>query len=169
MKLKNMILTALLLAIGLVLHQIVPPIMGGMKPDFLLSMLFIALLIDNNPKNVFVAGLLSGIFSALSTGFPGGQIANMCDKIITAVIVYLMIKALDKLNPYFTVPVIAIVGTIISGTVFLGTALLVVGSLPLAFPVLFTTIVLPATVVNTIATCVIHKVVFTTRNAIGKV
>lgn len=164
-----MILTALLLAIGLVLHQIVPPIMGGMKPDFLLSMLFIALLIDNNPKNVFVAGLLSGIFSALSTGFPGGQIANMCDKIITAVIVYLMIKALDKLNPYFTVPVIAIVGTIISGTVFLGTALLVVGSLPLAFPVLFTTIVLPATVVNTIATCVIHKVVFTTRNAIGKV
>ncbi|MGB4483023.1 MAG: tryptophan transporter, partial [bacterium] len=37
MKIKNMVITALLMAIGLVLHQIVPPIVGGMKPDFLLA------------------------------------------------------------------------------------------------------------------------------------
>ncbi|MGB4287308.1 MAG: tryptophan transporter, partial [Tepidanaerobacteraceae bacterium] len=46
MKLKDMILTSLLIAIGLVLHYVVPPIVGGMKPDFLLAMLFVALYID---------------------------------------------------------------------------------------------------------------------------
>ncbi|MDD4570180.1 MAG: tryptophan transporter, partial [Tepidanaerobacteraceae bacterium] len=52
-----MILTSLLIAIGLVLHYVVPPIVGGMKPDFLLAMLFVALYIDHSPKNALVAGL----------------------------------------------------------------------------------------------------------------
>ncbi|GAQ24739.1 MULTISPECIES: tryptophan transporter [Tepidanaerobacter] len=159
MKLRDMILTSLLIAIGLVLHYIVPPIMGGMKPDFLLSMLFVALYIDSSPKNAVLAGILAGIFSALTTGFPGGQIANMCDKIVTAFAVIAMIKAFSHLNQNAAVIITAIIGTIISGTVFLGTALFVVGSLPLAFPVLFTTVVLPAAAVNTIATFICYKVV----------
>lgn len=160
MKLRKMILTALLMAIGLVLHQIVPPIVGGMKPDFLLAMLFIALYIDNSPKNALVAGLLAGIFSAMTTSFPGGQIANMCDKMVTAFAVLAMIKAFGRMNRHISVPITAAIGTVISGTVFLATALIVVGSLPMAFSLLFVTIVLPAAAVNTIATYAVFNVVF---------
>ncbi|MDI3534755.1 MAG: hypothetical protein PWQ82_1120 [Thermosediminibacterales bacterium] len=169
MKLKNMVLTSLLLAIGLILHQIVPPIVAGMKPDFLLAMLFVALYIDNTPKNAFLAGILAGIFSALTTGFPGGQIANPVDKMVTAFTVFFMIKAFSRLNTQLTVPVVAFIGTIISGTVFLGTALLVLGGkLPASFPVLFTTVVLPAAAVNTITTYICYNVVFSTRKFFKK-
>ncbi|NLU10787.1 MAG: tryptophan transporter [Tepidanaerobacter acetatoxydans] len=166
MKLRDMILTSLLIAIGLVLHYIVPPIMGGMKPDFLLAMLFVALYIDDSPKNALLAGILAGIFSALTTSFPGGQIANMCDKIVTAFAVIAMIKVFSKLNQNVSVIITAIVGTIISGTVFLETALLIVGSLPVAFPVLFTTVVIPAAAVNTIATFVCYKVVASMQKSV---
>lgn len=166
MKLKDMILTSLLIAIGLVLHYIVPPIVGGMKPDFLLAMLFVALYINHRPKNALVAGLLAGIFSALTTGFPGGQIANMVDKFVTAFVVMAMIKVFSKFNSNLTVLFTAFVGTVLSGVIFLQTALFVVGSLPMAFPVLFTSVVIPAALVNTVATFICYKVVFSTRNMI---
>lgn len=168
MKLKNMILTSLLIAIGLVLHYIVPPIVGGMKPDFLLAMLFVALYIDNSPKNALVAGILAGIFAALTTGFPGGQVANMCDKIVTAFVVMAMIKVFEKLNSNFSVIITAFVGTVVSGVVFLQTALLIVGNLPVAFPVLFTTVVIPAALVNTIATFLCYKIVISTKNMVTR-
>lgn len=167
MKLKDMILTSLLIAIGFVLHYIVPPIVGGMKPDFLLAMLFVALYIDHSPKNAIVAGILAGIFSALTTGFPGGQIANMCDKIVTAFVVMTMIKLFANVNSNISVLVTAFIGTVISGVVFLQTALLIVGNLPVAFPVLFTTVVIPAAIVNTIATFICYKVVFSTKNMVA--
>lgn len=166
MKLKNMVITALLMAIGLVLHQIVPPIVGGMKPDFLLAMLFIALYINDSPKNALVAGLLAGLFSAMTTGFPGGQIANMCDKLVTSFAVMAMIKATAKFNKQISVPVVACLGTIISGTVFLATALVVVGSLPMAFPVLFVTVILPAVMVNSVTTYIVYNMVFSAAKSL---
>lgn len=36
----DMIITALLLAVGLVLHTITPPVFGGIKPDFCLAVCF---------------------------------------------------------------------------------------------------------------------------------
>jgi len=168
MKLEKMILTALLMAIGLVLHQIVPPIVGGMKPDFLLAMLFIALYIDSSPKNALLTGILAGIFSALTTGFPGGQIANMCDKMVTAFAVIAMIKVFGKMSHHLSVPIIAAIGTLISGTVFLATAIMVVGSLPMAFSVLFVTVVLPAAAVNTIATYIVFNIVFSAAKVMKK-
>jgi len=137
-----------------------------MKPDFLLAMLFVALYIDNTPKNALVAGLLAGIFSALTTGFPGGQIANMVDKFVTAFAVMAMIKVLANFNSNLTVLFTAFVGTVLSGVVFLQTALFVVGSLPLAFPVLFTTIVIPTALINTVATFLCYKVVFSAKDMI---
>jgi len=166
MKLKNMVLTALLMAIGLVLHQIVPPIVGGMKPDFLLAMLFIALFIDDSPKNALVAGLLAGIFSALTTGFPGGQMANLCDKLVTSFAVVALIKATAGFSKHFSIPLVACLGTMISGTVFLATALVVVGSLPVAFSVLFVTVVLPATLVNAVTTYIVYNMVFSTAKSL---
>jgi len=166
MKLKDMILTSLLIAIGLVLHYVVPPIVGGMKADFLLAMLFVALYIDHSPKNALLAGLLAGTFSALTTGFPGGQVANMVDKFVTAFAVMAMIKAFQSFNSNLTVLFTAFVGTVISGVVFLQTALFVVGSLPMAFSVLFTSIVIPAALINTAVTFICYKVVFSTKSMI---
>ncbi len=166
MKLRGMILTSLLIAIGLVLHYIVPPIAGGMKPDFLLAMLFVALYIDNSPKNTFVAGLLAGIFAALTSTFPGGQIANIVDKFLTAFAVMAMIKAFARFNSNLTVLITSFVGTIFSGVVFLQTALFVVGSLPVAFPVLFATVVIPTALINIVATFVCYKVVFSAKDMI---
>lgn len=168
MKLKDMIITSLLIAIGLVLHQIMPPIVGGMKPDFLLAMLFVALYINHSPKNAFLAGLLAGIFSALTTGFPGGQVANLCDKMVTAFVVMFLIRAFSRFNSNLLVAITACIGTIVSGSIFLGTALLILGELPVPFPVLFTTVVLPATLVNTIATYLCYKVVFSTQKVMHK-
>ena len=75
---------------------------------------------------------------------------------------------MNKLNNNIKVPITAAVGTIISGTVFLGTALLVIGSLPVAFPVLFITIVLPAAAINTFTTYICYNVVFSARNAVRR-
>lgn len=163
MKLKDMILTSLLIAVGLVLHYVVPPIVGGMKPDFLLAMLFVAIYIDNSPKNTLIAGILAGIFAALTTSFPGGQVANIVDKLAAAFSVMAMIKLFSGFNSNLSVIATAFIGTVISGVVFLQTALFIVGSLPVAFPVLFTTVVIPAALVNTVATFVCYKVVHSTK------
>ena len=144
-----------------------PPIVGGMKPDFLLAMLFVALYIDNSPKNALVAGILAGIFAALTTGFLADRY-NMCDKIVTAFVVMAMIKVFEKLNSNFSVIITAFVGTVVSGVVFLQTALLIVGNLPVAFPVLFTTVVIPAALVNTIATFLCYKIVISTKNMVTR-
>jgi hypothetical protein len=60
----------------------------------------------------------------------------------------------------------AFVGTVLSGVIFLQTALLVVGSLPMAFPVLFTSIVIPAALINTVGTFICYKLVFSAKNII---
>ena len=168
MKLRNMIMTSLLIAVGFVLHHITPPIMGGMRPDFLLAMMFVALYLDDSPKNAFLAGALSGIFAALTTTFPGGQVGNIADKMVAAFAMILIIRAFSRFNPHFSVPAAAFIGTVISGVTFLSVALLVAGGLPMAFSALFITVVIPAAVVNVITTYVCYNVVFATRKAIKR-
>lgn len=159
MKLKNNILTALLLAIGFILHQIVPGIFGGMKFDFLLSFMFISLLINNSFKNASLTGLLGGLLSAITTTFPGGQIPNIIDKLITCIILFVLIKTFSRLNSNsLVVGFISIIGTLISGTVFLISASLIVG-LPVPFAILFKAVVLPTVLVNTAITIFIYHIV----------
>lgn len=167
MKLKNMILTSLLIAIGLVLHQITPPIAGGMRPDFLLSMMFIAVFLNKTKKNAFLAGTLAGIFSAMTTTFPGGQLASFFDKIIAAFVVLFLTKVFSHLNHRISVVLASIIGTIVSGVVFLAVALLIVGSLPMAFATLVMTVVLPATIINAVATYICYNVVYSAKKAIN--
>ena len=161
LKLRDMILTSLLMVIGLVLHQITTPIVAGMKFNFLLVMLFISIFVNPSPKNAFVAGALGGIFAALTTTFPGGQIANLVDELLTSQVVALIIRMGRNVNQKFMVPLIGFIGTVVSGTIFLLAAMLVTGALPTAFPVLFTTIVIPTAVINTVATSVLYGLVNT--------
>lgn len=159
MKLKDNIFTALLLAIGFILHQITPGIFGGMKFDFLLSFVFISLLINDTFKNVILTALLGGLLSAMTTTFPGGQIPNIIDKLVTCIVLFAVIKSIRHFNlNTLMVGFISGLGTLISGTVFLLSALLIVG-LPVPFNILFKTVVLPTILVNTAVTVFIYKVV----------
>ena len=45
---KKMVMNALLLAIGAILHQITPALGLPMQPDFALAMLFIIMIINDN-------------------------------------------------------------------------------------------------------------------------
>ena len=74
---KDLAQSALLVAIGFILHAFFPPIVMGMKPDFALAMMFILLIIKQDFKLGFLVAVSTGIFTALTTGFPGGQVANM--------------------------------------------------------------------------------------------
>lgn len=150
MKTKEYIITALMLAMGLILHGVMPPIVGGMKPDLLLIFLVLAIMLAPNVKNTMVAGVGAGLLSAFTTSFPGGQLPNIIDKIITAFAILFLIKLLLFIKSDIAKSVIIMaVATLVSGTVFLTSALMIVG-LPAPFTALFTTVVLPAVLSNSV-------------------
>ena len=157
---KQLVTNALLLAVGFLLHYVTPAIGLPMQIDFSLITLILIINLNKNNFNVGIAsGVATGIFSGISTKFPLGFIPNIIDKIITTIFVYLLIKLLDKtaLNSKIKAIVVNAVGTFVSGTVFLCSALLLTG-LPTPFFVLFVTVVIPATVVNTIVGFIVNSV-----------
>ena len=158
---KGLVLSSLLIGIGFVLHAIVPPLFFGIKPDFLLACMFIAVVVNMDAKNALVTGIVAGIVAALTTGFPGGQLPSVLDKITSAMVVYAMYKMIPKnLSPAQNLGIFGIVcflGTVISGLVFLGSALAIAG-LPAPFMALVVGIVLPTAVGNTAFGILMYKV-----------
>ncbi|WP_369813843.1 tryptophan transporter [Halolactibacillus sp. JCM 19043] len=106
MKTKDLVLLALFMGIGAVLHIIAPPILFGMKPDIMLPMMFLGILIFPKANYVLVLSIATGVISALTTTVPGGQISNLVEKPITAFVFFglfmLVPKQLDKkiIAPY---------------------------------------------------------------------
>lgn len=148
MKTRNLTISAIFMALGLVMHFLVPPIFGGVKPDFLLSMMFISLIIAGDIKEAILIGVAGGMMSALTTSFPGGQIPNFIEKIIVAIIIFLLIQKFGKvLNKYQTIFIYAL-GTLLSGVLFLLLALGITKQMNLFVPSL--PVVLVAMVVNSI-------------------
>lgn len=167
MDLRKNIITALLIAIGFILRQIIPGAIGGMKFDLMLSLIFVCLLINHDFKNVVLTALLGGIITAMTTTFPGGQIPNIIDKFITCMIMYVIIKLFGNLkNNIISIGVMGFVGTIISGSIFLVSALYIVG-LPAPFMILFMSIVLPTAGTNAFMTILIYKTVKASMKATG--
>ena len=157
---KKMVINALLLAIGAILHQITPALGLPMQPDFALAMLFIIMIINNNDyKTSLICAIITGVFTALTTKFPGGQVPNIIDKLVTVNIMFLFImiinkvSQLTKLNTKLEKNIVVLlgfpIGTLVSGTTFLLSAKLIVG-LPASFTILFLTVVIPALLINTI-------------------
>ena len=160
MKTKQLTTNAVLLAVGFLLHYVTPAIGLPMQIDFsLITMILVINLNKNSFGTCMAAGIATGIFSGITTKFPMGMIPNIIDKIVTTIAVYLLIKLLDKTALHNKVKAVVTnaVGTLISGTVFLVSALLLVG-LPASFTVLFVTVVIPATIVNTIAGFIINTI-----------
>ena len=155
MKIKNITLTSLLLAMGFILHSIVPGFFG-MKFDIFLSFLFLAIVICPTIENAVLAGISGGIITALTTTFPAGQIPNVIDKIITALFVLMLVKLFQNIkNNSMKMAMIGFFGTLVSGSVFLTSALFLAG-LPAPLSVLFVSVVLPAAVTNTAVTVIVY-------------
>lgn len=72
MNTKNLVFMALLVAVGAALYLVIPGYNGGMKPDFMLTMMFIGILLFPQARNVFLlggtTGVISGIFQASLVG-----------------------------------------------------------------------------------------------------
>lgn len=159
MNTKTLVSLSLLVGIGAVLHTVVPPILFGMKPDMLLTMMFLGILLFPNLKSVLLVGLTTGAMSALTTSFPGGQIANMIDKPVTALVFFALVVTVKKLaKSTAAAAVLTAIGTVVSGVIFLSSAFFLVG-LPGEFSTLVKVVVLPAALVNTIVMVVIYPIV----------
>ena len=165
---QKMVINALLLAIGAILHQVTPALGLPMQPDFALSMLFVIMIINNNDyKTNIIAAIITGIFTALTTKFPGGQLPNIIDKLVTVNIMYLLLLFLNKtldliklnnLKENLLVLITFPLGTLISGSTFLLSAKYISG-LPADFSILFITVVIPALLINTIGGFIIYQTI----------
>jgi hypothetical protein len=159
MNTKNLVALSLLVGIGAVLHAVIPPIFLGMKPDMMLTMMFLGIVLFPEIKNVTLVAMVTGVISGLTTTFPGGLFPNIIDKFVTGLLFFALFLLLNKFrNSVVSIGVLTAVGTLISGTVFLTSAYFLVG-LPGPFVGLFAAVVLPATAINTIAMIVIYPIV----------
>lgn len=161
MNTKRMITNAILIAIGAILHQITPLLGVPMQPDLSLAMLFIIMVYNKDYKTTVICGLIVGIFAALTSKTPGGQIPNILDKFITCNIMYLVLIPLrDKISRIKQITLLLPIGTLLSGTTFL-TVLMVLSGLPggASFVTLFMAIVLPTVVLNAIIGLALFKIV----------
>ena len=159
MKTKQLVINALLLAVGFILHYVTPAI-GSIQIDFSLITLFLIITLNKNSFGTCLAsGIATGIFSGVTSKFQMGLILNIVDKILTTIAVYLLLKLLDKTTLHSKVKAIVVnsVGTLVSGLVFLASALLITG-LPAPFSVLFATVVVPAIAVNTVIGFIVNSV-----------
>ncbi|GAB3790162.1 tryptophan transporter [Virgibacillus kimchii] len=160
MNTRILVILSLLVGIGAVLHAVVPPILFGVKPDMILAMMFLGIILFPKMKYVIVLALATGVISALTTSAPGGQIANFIDKPITALVFFaLFLLIRNKVKDQISAPVLTAVGTMVSGSIFLSVALFIVGLMEGGFFALFIGVVLPAAVVNTLIMAVVYPIV----------
>ena len=148
---KHLALSGILVAIGFVLHSVVPPIFFGVKPDFLLACMFVAISASKNSKNLIALCVVCAIIGALTTAFPGGQIPNIIDKLVSGAFVYFALKFVkDEMSTTaktLSFGAIVFLGTVVSGLIFLASALAIAG-LPAPLSSLFVVVVLPTAVAN---------------------
>ena len=157
---KQLVTNSLLLAVGFILHYVTPAIGLPMQIDFsLITLILIINLNKNSFSTCLASGVATGIFAGLTTKFPLGFIPNIIDKIMTTIFVYLLIRLLDKTTLHSRIKAIIVnaVGTLVSGTVFLASALLLTG-LPTQFSLLFVTVVIPAIAINTVIGFLVNSI-----------
>lgn len=169
MNTKKLTMNSILLAIGALLHQITPTLGLPMQPDFALAMLFVIMILNKKDyKTTIVAALITGMFTAMTTKFPGGQLPNIIDKVVTANCIYALIFIICKVKPFnklsqskqnsIIASIILPIGTFISGLIFLISAQAIVG-LPASFITLFLTVVAPSIIINLVAGMFLYKTV----------
>ncbi|PPA72405.1 tryptophan transporter [Jeotgalibacillus proteolyticus] len=160
MNTRTLVALSLFVGIGATLHLLLPGTLS-MKPDMSLLMMFLGILLFPGVKNVLLLGIATGLLSGLTTTFPGGFLPNLIDKPITAFLFYgLVIAAAKYSRTIYGAAILTAVGTVISGTLFLGSAALIVG-LPAPILALAVTAVLPAIILNGLLMGIMYPVVQT--------
>lgn len=157
---KKLTISGILLSVGFILHQIAPAGLGAVTFDYMTAILFIIIAINKDFKTSLVAGIAAGIIAALTTKFPGGQVPNIIDKIVAAMFVYFLVRLIANLPEGIGMGIIGLFGTIVSGSVFLGSASILVG-LPGAFSALFISVVLPTAISNIFVCAFLYKLITT--------
>lgn len=161
MNTKNLVALSLLVGMGAVLHAVVPGFFLGMKPDMMLTMMFLGIILFPDKKSVLLVGAVTGLISGLTTTFPGGMVPNIIDKPVTAFVFFGILLLMQRYQySIYTVAALTAVGTIVSGIVFLGSAYYLVG-LPGPFTALFAAVVLPAAAFNTVFMAILYPVATT--------
>lgn len=169
MNIREIAQISLLLAIGFILRMLVPAYGAGMKPDLLLAMLFIIIIMKRDFKTSMVAGAVAGIICALTTQFPAGQIPNIIDKLVTSAFIFLLVKIIgDRIPSSIATGIIGAVGTAFSGAIFLLIALALVG-IPAPFGILYTTVVAPTIILNTIGIVILYPIVTFSQKVVNNV
>jgi len=159
MNTKNLVLMALLVGVGAALYLVIPGFSGGMKPDFMLTMMFIGILLFPKASHVFLLAITTGVISGLFSTFPAGFIPNVVDKFVTAFVFFAVVIALKHFTQKLPIAVaLAGIGTLLSGTVFLSVAIFVLG-VDVPFVGLLLGVVLPAVALNAIAFFFIFPIV----------
>ncbi|WP_160724623.1 tryptophan transporter [Bacillus sp. USDA818B3_A] len=157
MNTKNLVVLALLAGMGVVLHTVMPAFLS-IKPDMMLAMMFLGIILIPEIKSVMLLAIVTGVLSGITTSFPGGTFPNMIDKPITALVFFGLFLVLRKYqNSIISVGALTAIGTLVSGSVFLGAASFIAG-LPAPFTALFVAAVLPATVLNTIVMVILYPI-----------
>jgi hypothetical protein len=150
---------AMLVAVGAALYLIIPGINGGMKPDFMLTMMFIGILLFRDVKSVFILTIATGVLSGLFSTFPLGFLPNIVDKLITGFVFYAVIKLFKSISSNLIASNVLVgLGTLLSGFIFLSVAIFILG-VDVPFLFLYTTVVLPAVVLNGLAFFLIQPIV----------
>lgn len=163
MNTKNLVLLALLVGVGAALYVVMPGIVGGMKPDMMLVMMFIGIILFPNARDTFLLAISTGIISGLLTTFPGGFIPNIVDKAVTGFVFLIIVLLLKKFTQKIAIgTILTALGTIISGTVFLGVALFIMNTdVGVGFTALFVGVVLPAVAFNCVAFIIMYPIIVT--------
>ena len=160
-KLKKMTINGILIALGAILHQITPAIGLPMQPDFAIIMLFIIIILNKDYKTIMISSIIIGVLTALTTKFPGGQIPNIIDKLVTGNIIYLLSKTFNnKISDKVEIFIYLVFGTVISGITFLYSAMVLAG-LPsgTTFIGLVLSVVVPTLVLNVILGSILYKTI----------
>lgn len=167
MKLRTLVEVSLLLAVGFILHSFFPPILFGMKPDFSLAMMFAIIILKRDVKVGYLAAMVTGIFTALTTGFPGGQVANIVDKLITGTVVIAATALLaSRLDDRLYSVLVGFFATFLSGIIFLSTAKFFLGFQGQLMPLIIG-VVLPAAVTNTFTTPILVMSIQASKKALS--
>lgn len=163
---KRMVTNAILIAIGAILHQLTPGI--AIQPDLSLAMLFIIMIYNKDYKTSLICSIAIGIFTALTTKTPNGQIPNIVDKLITCNIIYLVLLPLrNRVSKTVQILTILPLGTLLSGTIFL-TVLMMLSGFPIStFRTLFISVVLTTAAANVVLGFALFKVVGRTIKITG--
>ena len=160
MNTKVLVSLALLVGMGAVLHAVIPGFFFGMKPDMMLTTMFLGIVLFPSKRAIGLLGITTGVISGITTSFPGGLLPNMLDKPIAALVFAALFFVLRKYQrSVVVVASLTIIGTLVSGVVFLLSALFLVG-LPgsATFSSLFLAVVLPTAVINSIAIGIIYQI-----------